>query len=568
MKFTIHGLTPSLFARASNLFYNVNMKYIFIVLLAAASAGCTSNDSTYDADGSPDPSDDDTIAGDDDVIDVIVDETVEDMADADPDPGIDPVEEDDATYPSPPAEVLRIGTEGLLLRGTVLTPSGVLDPGDVLISGAFITCVDSDCSGAPGAGEATWIETNGIISPGLIDPHNHIAYNFLPEYIPEPLRKFENRYDWPDLEDYEAHIEPYAAHRSTGTHYCPAAKWGELRSLVHATTTVQGESFAQLCVNWGVRNADHFHNLGYDHMRTTIASVRDINDEQAQNYIDSFNESPEPVTRLAVHMAEGYTGNYVTEEFDSFAGRDPRENRHQGVSLLIDETSILIHSIPLTEAQLAEVLANDAKIVWSPSSNLALYGVTAPIQRILQLGITTGLGPDWTPNGEDDMLGEMRFALDYAAANSIPEVTSQKLWQMATWEGAVVVGLEDHIGRLEAGHRADIAVFGRLGSDPYQSVVDSRSANVRLVLIDGVGMYGDSHLGEATAANAYCESFDACSTDKYLCVQESPTADNRKNETLADIHTQLFNILEGVGYPPEEQYGRGDELLELIDCAE
>ncbi|MFH1437640.1 MAG: amidohydrolase family protein [Pseudomonadota bacterium] len=535
------------------------MKFFFVSLLAVAA--CTSNESTHDADGSPDPSADDTIAGDDDVF-------LEDIEAADTGMDMDMDEEDDATYPSPPAEVLRTGTEGLLLRGTVLTPSGVLDPGDVLISGAFITCVDSDCSGAPGAGEATWIETNGIISPGLIDPHNHIAYNFLPEYIPEPLRTFENRYDWSDLADYEAHIEPYAAHRSAGTHYCPGAKWGELRSLVHATTTVQGESFAQLCVNWGVRNADHFHNLGYDHMRTTIASVRDINDEQAQNYIDSFNESPEPVTRFAVHMAEGYTGNYVTEEFDSFAGRDPRENRHQGESLLIDGTSILIHSIPLTEAQLAEALVNDAKIAWSPSSNLALYGVTAPIQRILQLGITTGLGPDWTLNGEKNMLGEMRFALDYARTNSIPEITPQKLWEMSTWEGAMVVGLEDYIGRLEAGYRADIAVFGRLGADPYRSIVDSRSANVRLVLLDGEGLYGDEHLMAATAANEYCEPLDACSADKYLCVQESPTASDRKNETLADIRTQLFNILEGVGYPPEEQYGRGDELLELIDCGE
>ena len=543
------------------------MRFILFIILAAAAAGCTSKESTYDADVSSDHSDDDTIAGDDDV-------TVEDTADTDMDPGTDPGtdpvvdEEDDATYPSPPAEVLRTGTEGLLLRGTVLTPTGVLDPGDVLISGPFITCVEADCSGAPGAGEATWIETNGIISPGLIDPHNHLAYNFLPEYIPEPMRTFENRYDWSDLDDYEAHIEPYAAHRSTGTHYCPGAKWGELRSLVHATTTVQGESYAQLCVNWGVRNADHYHNLGYDHMRTTIASVRDINDEQAQNYIDSFNESPEPVTRLAVHMAEGYTGNYVTEEFDSFAGRDPRENRHQGVSLLIDGTSILIHGIPLTEAQLSEVLANDAKIVWSPSSNLVLYGVTAPIQRILQLGITTGLGPDWTPSGEDNMLGEMRFALDYALTNSIPEVTPQKLWEMATSDGADVVGLEEHIGRLEPGFRADIAVFGRLGGDPYLSIVDSRSTNVRLVLLDGEGLYGDEHLMAATAANEYCEPIDACTAAKFICVQESPTADNRKNEVLADIRTQLLNILEGIGYPPEEQYGRGDELLELIDCDE
>mgnify|MGYP000995684871 CR=1 FL=1 len=51
----------------------------------------------------------------------------------------------------------------------------------------------------------------------------------------------------------------------------------------------------------------------------------------------------------------------------------------------------------------------DARIVWSPSSNFALYGpgVTAPIQDILQQGIVTGLGPDWTLSGEDEMLGDV-----------------------------------------------------------------------------------------------------------------------------------------------------------------
>ena len=93
-----------------------------------------------------------------------------------------------------------------------------------------------------------------------------------------------------------------------------------------------------------------------------------------------------------------------------------------------------------------------------------------------------------------------------------------------------------------------------------------KAADVRLVLLGGRGLYGDVGLQAATATNAYCEPFDACGTAKYICVQDSPTATSRRNETLGDIHTQLYNILEGIGYPPEEQYLRGDELLELVDC--
>ncbi|MBW2263499.1 MAG: amidohydrolase family protein [Deltaproteobacteria bacterium] len=477
--------------------------------------------------------------------------------------------EDGASHPTMPAEVLRTGTSGLLLTGIVLTPTGVLDPGDVLIApDGTIACVDADCSSAAGAGDATWIDTHGILSPGLIDAHNHVAYNFLPEWVPDPPRLFENRYQWAADPDYEAHIEPYAAHRSTGTHYCPAAKWGELRSLVHGTTTIQGQSFQQSCVNWGVRNADHFHNLiGYDHMRTAIGSVRDITDADAANYIASFDDTTAPITRFAVHMAEGYTGDHVDEEFDSFAGRDTRTNRHAGTSLLHNGTSLLIHCVPLTEAQLVEVHDTDSKIAWSPSSNMVLYGRTAPIQRILQLGIPTAIAPDWTPSGEDEMLSEMRFGLQYGIDNTIPELTTQKIWGMSTSDAAVVVGLEDHIGTIEVGMTADIAVFGRDALDPYQAVIDSRAEDVRLVLIGGIGMYGDANIQAETQWNDYCEAFDACGAAKYICVQESPTAASRRDETLDDIRTQLYNILEGIGYPVEEQYGRGDELLPLVDCS-
>jgi cytosine/adenosine deaminase-related metal-dependent hydrolase len=471
------------------------------------------------------------------------------------------------TDPGQGAEVLRLGTEDLILRGVVLRPEGVLDHGEVFVVGTTIECVAEDCSDEPGADEATLIDTHGTISPGLIDAHNHMAYDFLPEWVPSPPRTFDNRYEWAEDPSYEEHILPYTAHRSSNTHFCPAAKWGELRALVHGTTTMQGQpSGSGSCIDWGIRNADEYHHLGYDHMSQTIASVRDLTDDDAATLVEQFTAEQEPMTRYHVHMAEGVEGD-VLQEFDSFAGRDPRTNRHQGTSLLDYGTAILIHSVPLTEAQLDEVEETGAMIVWSPSSNLALYGVTAPIRSILQRDIAVGFGPDWTISGEDEMLSELRFALDYARDEGVEELTPQRLWEMATWEGAEVVGLGDHIGQLAPGFRADITVFARTDPDPYMSVVESRADEVRLVLIDGLGFYGDRRLEEATARNESCEVFDACGAAKYLCVQDSPTADNRRDETYEDIHSQLYDILEGVGYPPEEQYGRGDELLELVDCS-
>lgn len=466
--------------------------------------------------------------------------------------------------------VIQVG-EGLVLRGVVLTPSGPLDPGEVYIVDNTIRCVAADCSGEAGAADATIIETAGVISPGLIDAHNHLPYNFFQEWVPDPLTTFDNRYVWSDVPSYEDHVRPYSAHRSTGTHYCPAAKWGELRSIIHGATTIQGQSFEQGCVNRLARNADHFHGLGYDHMRTSIGSPRDITDSQATSYVDSFVDATEPTTRLAVHMGEGVMGSNIDLEFGSFAGRDTRTNRHAGTSLLeatdgsYRGTGILIHSVAVNDTELLEAADTDSKIVWSPSSNLILYGQTVDIGRIIELGITVGIGPDWTVSGEDELLSEMRFALDWARAEGIAAVTPEALVRMATEDGAEVVGLPT-IGTIEVGQIADIAVFARLGSDPYLAVIESRAEDVSLVLIDGEAYYGDLAFEMATAVNGECDMIDACGRAKFICVKNTPGATTRADESLDDIETQLVNILEGTGYPADEQYGRGDELLPLISC--
>jgi hypothetical protein len=137
---------------------------------------------------------------------------------------------------------------------------------------------------------------------------------------------------------------------------------------------------------------------------------------------------------------------------------------------------------------------------------------------------------------------------------------------MATLDGAAALDLDDRVGRLEEGLRADITVFGRVGPDPYGAVADSRAEDVRLVLIDGVAYYGDLALEAATAVNGECDVLDACGTPKFLCVRNTPGAPERAEETLGDVRQQLIDILEGNGYPAEEQYGRGDELLELVQC--
>jgi 5-methylthioadenosine/S-adenosylhomocysteine deaminase len=169
-------------------------------------------------------------------------------------------------------------------------------------------------------------------------------------------------------------------------------------------------------------------------------------------------------------------------------------------------------------------------------------------------------------SGKDDMLAELKFCREYALSNSISLLSSKKLWQMATSENAKVIGLENHIGKIEVGLRADILIIGRDGDNPYDTLIDADATDVRLVLIDGEAHFGDDNLS-SVARNDACEDFDVCGINKFICVSDPDSSTNLADETLTEIHDQIYSILEGLPEaPPEEQYGRGDELLPLVSC--
>ena len=539
----------------------------------------------------------------------------------------------DRSDPAPPSTVERMGTSGLLLRGTVLAPSGPITPGEVLIVGNTIQCVAASCASHPMAADATVIATNATISPGLIDGHNHATYDFLPPWVSGEL--FDSRYDWRSDASYSDHIAPESDGGTRGEMVCPATKWAELRSIVHGTTTIQGQSPRQSCVDRLARNADHYHGLpsrsntsfgtsiagpcegtwsGCGDMRceleagetmascpadcTTASGCGDgvcmapetttscradcfsistaMNDTWRRDRIADWTAGD--TTRLAVHMGEGVTGTgtgrtNVLREFDCYRGRAMGGTGEHRVDLLENAggmpygTAYFIHGTALTTAQLDEAHAAGAFFIWSPSSNVILYGDTVDIGHLVEIGATVGIGPDWTVSGEGNVLAEMRFGHELARAEGLTSITPRRLWEMATIGGARAVDLDADIGTIEVGRRADLVVFGRVSSDPYRAVLDSRSQDLRLVLIDGAAYYGDVALETATAVNGMCEDFDACGASKFLCVANTPGATARAEETYESIRTQLFDILQtGYAGMPDTAYGRGDELEELVRC--
>ena len=80
-----------------------------------------------------------------------------------------------------------------------------------------------------------------------------------------------------------------------------------------------------------------------------------------------------------------------------------------GLNALTAKT-VVIHGTALSRDQLGDMKDAGAKLVWSPQSNLRLYGETTRAADALELGLPVGLGADWLPSGSTSLLAELKVA--------------------------------------------------------------------------------------------------------------------------------------------------------------
>jgi 5-methylthioadenosine/S-adenosylhomocysteine deaminase len=120
------------------------------------------------------------------------------------------------------------------------------------------------------------------------------------------------------------------------------------------------------------------------------------------------------------------------------------------------------HGVWLTEEDLAIIKDRGVSVTHNPESNMKLASGTAPVVRMLALGIPVGLGTDGAASNNDlDMFEAMRFAALLHKLNSMnPTILpAEQVVEMATLGGARALGLQGEIGSLEPGKRADLIVI-------------------------------------------------------------------------------------------------------------
>jgi 5-methylthioadenosine/S-adenosylhomocysteine deaminase len=193
---------------------------------------------------------------------------------------------------------------------------------------------------------------------------------------------------------------------------------------------------------------------------------------------------------LGIHLSENQS---EIEEVSKRYGRRPVA--HLDNLGLLSSNLIACHCVYLTEAEMDLLAERGVRVVHNPESNMKLASGVAPIPDLLKRGVPVGLGTDGcASNNNLDLFQEMDFAAKLHKVHRLdPTVMpAETVLEMATLGGARVLGMEEEIGSLEVGKKADVIVvdLNRPHLQPVYNVVSqlvyaATGADVRDVIIDG-----------------------------------------------------------------------------------
>jgi len=164
---------------------------------------------------------------------------------------------------------------------------------------------------------------------------------------------------------------------------------------------------------------------------------------------------------------------------------------------LLDDNAVLAHCIHVDNDEINLLKRKKVRVAHCPSSNLKLGSGIAPIPLFLKKGISVSLGADGAPcNNNLSMFNEMRLAsLIQKPIHGAKVLDAETVFKLATIEGAKALNLENEIGSIEKGKKADLVLINfDEGFNPvyesdenvYSNLVYSASANnIKHVMIDG-----------------------------------------------------------------------------------
>jgi len=428
----------------------------------------------------------------------------------------------------------------LLLRGgTLLT----LDAGATVLPGADLLIRDGRIAslGAPELPPDTRVlDVSGcLVLPGLIQGHIHLGQTFFRGLAEgRRLLLWLRERIWP-LE---------AAHDDESAYWCSLL--GAAECLLSGTTTIQeigigpgARGLLQAIAHSGLRAfaGQCLMDCG-DSLPAAMRQDTDAALAGTEALGDQFEDGPDGRLRYALNprfiltcsdplwvgvrelaLRRGWpVHTHALEQRDeTLAVRNLKGGRDE-IEYFADQGVLatdfrIAHGVWATGDHLARLRKGRFSVAHCPSSNLKLGSGIADILAFRRAGVPVSVGTDGAPcSNQLDNFAELRLAALLQKVKHGPDVFSGlDALRLATSEGARALGLQNEIGTIETGKRADLVVLaaGRPElwaspqADPHDLVAFGASrATVRHVLIEGRLEVEDGRLTRLDLEEIYRES--------------------------------------------------------------
>jgi len=359
---------------------------------------------------------------------------------------------------------------------------------------------------------------NLTLIPGFIQTHVHLSQTLF-----RGLADDLSLLDWLRLK-----IFPFEnAHSKESLKVTTQLSINEL--LMGGTTTLldmgtlrYGEVVLQELIDAGIRGFSgkcliDINDLYSDFKSSTEDELKDI-EALAKNFHNSgegrvkYSFSPrfvlsctEMLLKETKNLMQDYSGSvYHThssesiDEINEVRKRFQKENVEYFNSIgVLDDHTVLAHCVHTSSRERKMLKEKDTRIAHCPSANMKLGSGIASIPQYIKEGISVTLGADGAPcNNNLSIFNEMRLAsLIQKPIHGTDVMDAKTLFRMATIEGAKALHLENEVGSIEVGKKADLVLidldnYSNSYSDSddsiYSDIVFSSSAeNVKSVMVDG-----------------------------------------------------------------------------------
>ncbi|ELZ73865.1 chlorohydrolase family protein [Haloferax prahovense DSM 18310] len=354
--------------------------------------------------------------------------------------------------------------------GQVLRPDATVEDADVLVDRDEGTILDI---GADLDADETLDAEGCLVTPGLVNAHCHVAMTLLRGYADDkPLDAWLREDIWPaeaalTPEDVRVGAELGLVEMiKSGTtafadmyfhvpEVAAAVDEAGLRArLGHGVVTLgKDDEDARADIDESLDVAREFDGAADGRIRT--AAMPHSLTTVAEDYLREFVADAH-AEDIPVH----YHANETTDEVDPIVderGERPLSYAKELGMLTADD--FLAHGVHVDDAEIDLLADAGTGVVHCPASNMKLASGMAPVQKLLDAGVTVGLGTDGAASNNDlDMFDEMRDAamLGKLAAADASAVAAGDVVRMATAGSADAINLPG--GALEVGGAADLAV--------------------------------------------------------------------------------------------------------------